>query len=347
MTQGPGNTFGVSGRGFPAAETVTLKNSAGAVINTSTTLPDGFFEFTGIPNDNYTVTSKFAKVSCAKAPAPTSTPSGTDMNAEGAITCAVTQGPGNTFGVSGRGFPAAETVTLKNSAGAVINTSTTLPDGFFEFTGIPNDNYTVTSKFAKVSCAKAPAPTSTPSGTDMNAEGAITCAVTQGPGNTFGVSGRGFPAAETVTLKNSAGAVINTSTTLPDGFFEFTGIPNDNYTVTSKFAKVSCAKAPAPTSTPSGTDMNAEGAITCAVTQGPGNTFGVSGRGFPAAETVTLKNSAGAVINTSTTLPDGFFEFTGIPNDNYTVTSKFAKVSCAKANVPTSRQFIRKYRPGA
>jgi hypothetical protein len=74
--------------------------------------------------------------------------------------------------------------------------------------------------------------------------------------------------------------------------------------------------------------------ITCAVTTGPGGFFGVSGRGFPPAELVTAKNSAGAVVGTFTTTPDGFFEFTGLPNDTYTVTSKFAKVTCAKLGTP-------------
>ncbi|AXE24682.1 hypothetical protein C0216_15515 [Streptomyces globosus] len=57
----------MSGRGFQVAETVTLKNSSGTVVDTTHTIQDGSFEFTGVPNDTYTVTSKFAKVTCAEA----------------------------------------------------------------------------------------------------------------------------------------------------------------------------------------------------------------------------------------------------------------------------------------
>ncbi|WP_284573946.1 hypothetical protein [Streptomyces sp. 2P-4] len=44
-----------------------------------------------------------------------------------------------------------------------------------------------------------------------------------------------------------------------------------------------------------------------------------------------MKNSSGTVVDTTHTIQDGSFEFTGVPNDTYTVTSKFAKVTCAEA----------------
>ncbi|MEV4191770.1 hypothetical protein [Streptomyces toxytricini] len=149
-----------------------------------------------------------------------------------------------------------------------------------------------------------------------------TCFLSEGPNNTFGVSGEGFRPGERVTVKNSQGATVRTTTAITGGFFEVTGLPNDTYSAAGRRARATCPKFVS----------DEEAAIKCTVTKGPGATYGVSGRGFPVAETVTLKNSSGAVVNTTQTIQDGFFEFTGVPNDTYTVTSKFAKVTCAKAS---------------
>ncbi|MFE6823424.1 hypothetical protein [Streptomyces sp. NPDC057690] len=148
-----------------------------------------------------------------------------------------------------------------------------------------------------------------------------TCTVSEGPGGLFGVSGKGFRAGERITVKNSKGATVRVTKAITGGFFEITGVPNDNYRATGRTATASCLKFVS----------DEEAAIKCTVTKGPGNTYGVSGRGFPEVETVTLKNSKGAVVDTTVTINDGFFEFTGVPNDTYTVTSKFAHVTCPKA----------------
>ncbi|RSS95337.1 hypothetical protein EF903_04920 [Streptomyces sp. WAC05292] len=148
-----------------------------------------------------------------------------------------------------------------------------------------------------------------------------TCSLSEGPNDTFGVSGEGFRPGERVTVKNSRGTTVRTTTAIAGGFFEVTGLPNDTYSAAGRRARAVCPKWVS----------DEEAAIKCTVTKGPGTTYGVSGRGFPVAETVTLKNSSGTVVNTTQTIEDGFFEFTGVPNDTYTVTSKFAKVTCAEA----------------
>ncbi|MFD8883736.1 hypothetical protein ACFV0H_14550 [Streptomyces erythrochromogenes] len=148
-----------------------------------------------------------------------------------------------------------------------------------------------------------------------------TCFLSEGPNNTFGVSGEGFRPGERVTVRDSQGTTVRTTTAITGGFFEVMGLPNDTYSAAGRRATAICPKWVS----------DEEAAIKCTVTKGPGTTYGVSGRGFPVAETVTLKNSSGAVVNTTQTIQDGFFEFTGVPNDTYTVTSKFAKVTCAKA----------------
>lgn len=114
---------------------------------------------------------------------------------------------------------------------------------------------------------------------------------------------------------------MRTTAAITGGFFEVTGLPNDTYSAAGRRARAICPKWVS----------DEEAAIKCTVTKGPGKTYGVSGRGFPVAETVTLKNSSGVAVNTTQTIQDGFFEFTGVPNGTYTVTSKFAKVTCARA----------------
>ncbi|MFF8265731.1 hypothetical protein [Streptomyces virginiae] len=150
-----------------------------------------------------------------------------------------------------------------------------------------------------------------------------TCMVSEGPNNLFGVSGNGFRQGDRITVRNSQGTLVRTTRAITGGFFEVTGLPNDTYRAEARSGRAVCAKWVS----------DEEAAIKCTVTKGPGQTYGVSGRGFPEVETVTLKNSAGEVVNTTTTINDGFFEFTGVPNDTYTVTSKFAKVTCPKAAV--------------
>lgn len=152
-----------------------------------------------------------------------------------------------------------------------------------------------------------------------------TCAVSEGPGGLFGVSGNGFEPNELIYVYGSDQRKVRETRAIAGGFFEVTGLPNDTYRVDSfhsgNYRKTVCPKFVS----------DEEAAITCTVTKGAGQTYGVSGRGFPEAETVTLKNSQGAVVDTTLTIKDGFFEFTGVPNDTYTVTSKFAKVTCPES----------------
>lgn len=163
--------------------------------------------------------------------------------------------------------------------------------------------------------------------TFSNADAAVkavpkaTCRVSEGPGGRFGVSGKGFRAGERITVRNSKGKTVRVTKAITGGFFEVTGLPNGNYRATGRTATASCPKFV----------PDDDGAIKCTVTKGPGKTYGVSGRGFPEGEKVTLKNSKGAVVDTTVTIKDGFFEFTGVPNGTYTVTSTFAHVTCPKA----------------
>jgi hypothetical protein len=155
-----------------------------------------------------------------------------------------------------------------------------------------------------------------------------TCAVSEGPGGLFGVSGTGFEANELIYVYGSDQRKVRETRAIAGGFFEVTGLPNDTYRIDSfhdgNYRMTVCPKFVS----------DEEAAITCTVTKGPGQTYRVSGRGFPEAETVTLRNSQGAVVDTALTIKDGFFEFTGVPNDTYTVTSKFAKTTCPQSADP-------------
>lgn len=155
-----------------------------------------------------------------------------------------------------------------------------------------------------------------------------TCMLSEGPGDLFGVSGEGFKEGDRIRVRNAQGNVVRVTTAITGGFFEVTGLPNGTYRADGSSGSAVCPRFVS----------DEEAAIKCTVTQGPGQTFGVSGRGFPEAETVTLKNSTGAVVDTTMTIQDGFFEFTGVPNDTYTVTSKFGKVTCPKAAETTDEE---------
>ncbi|MER6996999.1 hypothetical protein [Streptomyces sp. NPDC000410] len=152
-----------------------------------------------------------------------------------------------------------------------------------------------------------------------------TCMVTEGPGGLYGVSGTGFKAGETVTVRGVTSKKIRVTKAISDGFFEVTGMPNDNYRVYAASGRAACLRFVS----------DEEAAITCKLTKGPGQNYGISGRGFPEVETVTLKNSKGETVTTTTTTTGGYFEFSWYPNDTYTVTSKFAKVTCPKATETT------------
>ncbi|MFJ3925809.1 hypothetical protein [Streptomyces sp. NPDC090022] len=158
-----------------------------------------------------------------------------------------------------------------------------------------------------------------------------TCTVVQGPNNRVGLSGTGFDPGSSIRVirvVDGRSRQVAVTSALPNGFFEYTWLRPGTYqlrsTIDGQTRTTSCGSS-------STTEEDEAAAIKCTVTKGPGQTYGVSGRGFPVAETVTLKNSQGAVVNTTQTINDGFFEFTGVPNDTYTVTSKFAKVTCPKA----------------
>ncbi|MFF4821738.1 hypothetical protein [Streptomyces sp. NPDC001312] len=86
--------------------------------------------------------------------------------------------------------------------------------------------------------------------------------------------------------------------------------------------------------------------IGCTVTQeGPPSRppsqawFRVIGKGFPPGASVMLTDSAGTVLGRSTARqPDGYIEFPYLPNGNYTVVSKSARVNCVKVLPPGQQQ---------
>jgi hypothetical protein len=105
--------------------------------------------------------------------------------------------------------------------------------------------------------------------------------------------------------------------TLPDGKFEFTGLPNGNYTARTTFAKADCARVISKTGT-------------CRVIKTAGKFYAVVGQEWPANTTITIRNSKGRFVAKVKTLPDGKFERTGLSNGNYTAKSKFGKATCPR-----------------
>jgi hypothetical protein len=64
--------------------------------------------------------------------------------------------------------------------------------------------------------------------------------------------------------------------------------------------------------------------------------FRVIGDGFPPGELVTLVDSTGTMLGSiAAQQPDGSIEFPYLPNGNYTVVSKSARVNCVKIYPPS------------
>ncbi|MFE1573709.1 Ig-like domain-containing protein [Comamonas odontotermitis] len=121
-TVNPSNGQSVSGTAEPGS-TVTVKNSAGAVIGTATAGPDGKYTVALSPAQPDGTT---LNVTSTDAAGNTSAPASVVVDAKAPL--APTVNPSNGQSVSGTAEPGS-TVTVKNSAGAVIGTATAGPDG--------------------------------------------------------------------------------------------------------------------------------------------------------------------------------------------------------------------------
>jgi hypothetical protein len=328
---------------------ISLKDSTGAIVATTVTAAGGAYSFANLAAGTYTVLGA-------------ATASGQSLETAETLTVNLAAGAtsaNNNFGyvtgtISGYAYSDANAnkskdsgetalnsvaISLKDSTGGIVATTTTAADGSYSFTGLAAGTYSVLAATSA-------------SGQALETAGALSVALAAGAtaaNNNFGyvagtISGyaytdananKAFDAGETplagvtVTLKNSTGAVAATATTAADGSYSFTGLAAGTFTVLSA-------------TTAGSLTLETAGALTVALAAGttaPNNNFGyvagaISGftytdancnKTFDAGEaalanvTVTLKNSTGAVVATAVTGVDGSYSFTGLAAGTYAV----------------------------
>lgn len=179
-----------------AGITVTLRDSGGTVVGVTTTATDGSYNFTDLPAGNYTITES-QPTGYGNSEVPLNVRPVT-MPATGFIT---NQNFGDTLGtISGRVYrdynlngtftPGGAnpdtgirgvTVTLRDSGGAVVATTTTAANGTYQFTDLLPGTYTVTE-------TQPPLPTTLSNGFYDGADNLGSLSGTQPTKNTMGVT---------------------------------------------------------------------------------------------------------------------------------------------------------------
>jgi uncharacterized surface anchored protein len=246
-TKGPGETIPVLGT------VVTLKNSSGGVVGTTTVDGSGNFSFPNLPGDTYTVSYDPPGNYVT-----TSTPTQATVVLPQGGTAAVNVGaalPSVSGTVrsqpSGNGLSPV-TIDLLNASGTTVASTTTAADGTYSFLGIANGVYTIreTQPSSHLDAFTNPVVPGTGGGTaGLNEIIGVTVASTgTASGNDFNeiqpssVSGTVRNASTnapisgvivTLTGTDDTGASITLSMpTLANGTYSFTGLRPGTYVVT-------------------------------------------------------------------------------------------------------------------
>ena len=207
-----GNGLQDSGEPGISGVTVQLKNSSGTVIQTTTTNASGVYQFTGLSAGTYTVVLS-TPPGYTVSPSTVGTNTAIDSNGSPATVTLPTNSSTdqtidfgfwvmplgrigdfvwndlNANGIQNSGEPglANVTVQLKNSAGIVIQTTTTDANGFYQFTFLPAGTYTVV----------------------VTAPSAFVATTSTAPGSTTANDSNGSPAAVTLPTNSSVNLTID------------------------------------------------------------------------------------------------------------------------------------------
>ena len=245
---------------------VTLNGPAGFTARTTTTDSTGAYSFTGVPvaasGSQYSIsvpsTITVAGTVCNNPVVPTipvltpTTPNQPNQNVPySPITGSIS---GFVYCLSNgvKVYAPGVTVTLNGPSGFTPLTTTTGTDGSYAFTGIPvassGSQYSIsvpaTVTVNGTVCNNPVVPTipvltpTTPNQPNQNIpyspapaslSGLVYCDVNK---NKAFDTGEMLIGGVTVTLTNSAGATVATTTTKPDGTYSFTGLAAGSYTIT-------------------------------------------------------------------------------------------------------------------
>ncbi len=402
-TADTGIQSGVNAGPGVAGVTVDLENSAGTVLETTTTNSQGLYDFTNLTPGTYQV--QFVAPSGYTLSPQTSIANdlGSAPNQATGITAPITLTSGETLtnidaglvplgsigdnvflspnasgiqsGVNAGPGVAGVTVDLENSAGTVLETTTTNSQGLYDFTNLTPGTYQV--QFVAPAGYDLTPQTSIANdlGSAPNQATGITAPITLTAGETItnidaglyqpasigdnvfldtadtgiqsGVNAGPGVAGVTVDLENSAGTVLETTTTNSQGLYDFTNLPPGTYQV--QFVAPAGYDLTPQTSIANdlGSAPNQATGITQPITLTAGETItnidaglyqpasigdnvfldtadtgiqsGVNAGPGVAGVTVDLENSAGTVLETTTTNSQGLYDFTNLTPGTYQV----------------------------
>lgn len=326
--------------------TISLVDAGGTTIATTTTSSNGAYLFTNVPTGVYTVVAGAisgyvdttpnvvavvlltnSAVTANFGDQQTGTISGVvynDINANGVA-------DGNESGLGG------VTIQLRSSNGNVIATTTTSGDGRYLFAGVNAGSYVVeeVDPVGFLSTTNNRVTLTLPAGGAGSAnfgdqqQGAVSGVVF----NDFNGNGIQDPdepglGGVVITLDLGGGVIVTTTTTL-SGIYTFGNLPPGSYAVIIEqdpTGFVSTTPNRVPVNIPPGGSANANfgdrqvGTIAGEVyVDINANGIPESGEATLGGVTITLRNSQGVVIATTTTTVNGTYLFTNVPPGSYIV----------------------------
>jgi subtilisin family serine protease len=305
------------GRGLQGV-TMTLD---GAATGATTTDSSGNYSFTGLHSGDYTVTP--SRAGYVFTPANRAVTIGaanvTGQNFTGTVAYSISGA------VTSGGSPLPN-VTM-NLSGAAGGSTLTDASGSYTFTGLAKGTYTVTPSLAGYSFTPASRTITVKKNVAGQNFTATAVAATYSISGTVTVSGTTTPiAGVTMTLTGGATATTNSS-----GIYQFSGLSNGTYTVTPTPAGYTFdpTSRTVPVSGGNVTGQDFAGTPAGGTTYSISGTVTVFGTTTPIAG-VTMTLTGGA---TTTTNSSGIYQFSGLSNGTYVVTSSSASYTFA----PTSR----------
>ncbi len=287
----------VNGSGEPGA-TVTVRDPLGAVIGTATVAANGSYSVVltaAQANGQLLQVTQADAAGNPSAPVPAQAP---DITAPDAPTATVS--PDGTT-VSGTGEPGA-TLVIRDPSGTVIGTTVVLGNGSYSatLTAAQTNGEVLSARQSDLAGNISP-PVST-TAPDITPPLGLTAAV-NGAGTMVSGSGE---AGATVTVRDSLGAAIGTTTVAANGSYSVVLTTPQTNGELLQVTQVDGAGNPSVSVPALAPDITAPG-LPVATISPDGTT--VSGTG-EAGATLTVRNLAGTVVGSTTVLGDGSYSVT-------------------------------------
>lgn len=211
----PPTTYSIMGivSGAPQGVTVTLSGSSAAMTTTNSI---GYYQFTGLANGSYTVTTSMPGYTFSPANRSITINSASAINQYFTVI--------NTYGIAGNAGVSGVTITLVNSSGTSTTTTSTDANGNYSALGLAAGIYTISA--VKSGFSMNP----------LNQKATVTCDVKTGVNfaataatNTYSIEGTASVGRVALTLSGDNSGIVYTS---ESGLYAFTGLLPGSYTIT-------------------------------------------------------------------------------------------------------------------